>query len=203
MEDPTVAGPSLGVELARKAIHAATIAVPIIVWFLPAPLALVLLMVGVVAALAIEWARFELRWARFHFLSRTRRLLRHSERRRISGATYMAIAYLGVFILFPTPVAVAAMLYVAVGDAVAALVGRRWGRHRTGWGKSWEGAGAGFAVNLAVGAAIPGLPPIAALLGAFAASTLEFLPLPLDDNLRVALGGGLAAFVGLLLAGTA
>ena len=41
----------------------------------------------------------------------------------------------------------------------------------------------------------PGLTPAGIVLGALAAATLEFLPLPVDDNLRVTLGGG--AFLGL------
>lgn len=186
-------------EAARKAFHLASAAVPLAVWFLPRPLALVALASLALAALVLEVARWKMRPARYLFLRRTRPLLRVHERRRITGATYMAVAYALAAFLFPLRVAVAAMLYNAFGDAAAALVGRRFGRHRTGWGKSWEGFGAGLLVNLAVGFAIPGVHPAGALLGAFTASTLEFLPLPLDDNLRVTLGGGVGILAGGLL----
>lgn len=186
-------------EMLRKGFHIASVAVPLMVWFAPRPAALSLLVMLVAAALGAEWARHRVRWARYQFLRRTRTMLRPHERWRVSGATYMAVAYLLAALLFPTAVAVAAMLYNGLGDAAAALAGRRFGRHRTRWGKSWEGFGAGLFTNLAAGLLLPGLPWTAALAGAATAATLEFLPLPLDDNLRVVLGGGAAAW--LVIAG--
>lgn len=189
-------------ELARKSIHVATVAIPLITLFVPREVMIVVLAAAASIALAVEIARFRARWARYHFLRRTRTMLRPHERRGPAGATYMVVAYLLALILLPKPVAVAAMLYNGLGDAAAALVGRRWGKHRTRWGKSWEGAAAGFVVDLLSGLLVPGLPRSAALIGAAAASTFEFLPLPLDDNLRVTLGGGAAAWAGSLLVGT-
>lgn len=165
--------------------------VPIAVWFLPRPAAIALMAAAVAVALGVEWARRSVRWVRHRFLRSTRVMLRGHERNGIAGATYMAVAYLLALLLFPRAVAVAAMLYNALGDSAAAIVGRKWGRHRTGWGKSWEGAAAALLVNLGVGAAIPGIGPGAVLIGALASAALEFLPLPLDDNLRITLGGGM------------
>ncbi|MGH7458384.1 MAG: hypothetical protein ACREKN_04770 [Longimicrobiaceae bacterium] len=174
----------------RKAIHLASVAVPLFFWFSPRRLA-TLALIGVAAlAVAIDVSRLRLRGFRYGFLRRTRDMLRSRERKSFAGATYLALAYAAVAVLFPTPVAVAAMLYGALGDAAAALVGRRWGRHRTTGGKSWEGALAGFAVCLGVGFLIPGVSPAAALLGAAAAAGLELADLPPDDNLWVVLGGG-------------
>jgi dolichol kinase len=190
-------------EVYRKLVHLATVGVPLLAWLLPRPAGLALLGGAVVAALAVEWARARVRWVRYHFLRRTRLMLRSHERRGIAGATYMAVAYFLALLLLPAPIAVAAMLYNGLGDASAALVGRRWGRHRTAWGKSWEGAGAALVVCLAVGLLVPGVPREAALLGALAAAAIEFLPLPLDDNLRVTLGGGAAAWAGAWLGGSA
>jgi dolichol kinase len=202
---PRVPSDRLGLrgEAMRKLIHVGTMVVPFLVWFLPYPAALSLLIAGAAAAAAIEWARSGVRWARYAFLRRTRRLLRAHERRGIAGATYMAFGYLVAFLFFPKPVAVAGMLYNAFGDTAAALVGKRWGRHRTAWGKSAEGALAGFVVNLAVGLAVPGIGSSAALAGAAAASSLEFLPLPLDDNLRITVGGALALWLATLAAASA
>ncbi len=171
----------------------------VVVWIVPRWAGLALLLVGTTAALTIEWARFHLRFVRYHFLRITRRLLRAPERTGLSGATYMSIGYLTVLVLFPKTIAVLAMLYSALGDATAAVVGTRWGRHRMSWGKSWEGMLAGLVVNLAAGAALPGVGPASIVLGGLTASILEFLPLPLDDNLKTTIGGGTGAWVGLLL----
>lgn len=188
--------PSAGLrrELLRKRLHIGTALAPLAVWLLPFTASVVLLGGALVMALAVEWARRRVPWVRYRFLRGTRIMLRGHERHRFAGATHMATAYLLALLLFPRPVAVAAMLYNALGDAAAAVVGRRWGRHRTSWGKSWEGAGAALGINFGVGLLVPGIGLFAALLGAAASAIIEFLPLPLDDNLRVTIGGGLALF---------
>ena len=191
-------------ELARKAIHVASTAVPLLVWLLPRRTGIALLVAAALAALAVELARHRIRPVRYLFLRRTRTMLRPHERRGLAGATWMAIAYASAAILFPKPVAVAAMLFNGLGDAAAALAGRRWGRRRTRWGKSWEGFAAGLAVNLAVGigmwmAAPDAVTLAGALLGALAAAAVEFAPLPLDDNVRITLAGGAGIVLGARL----
>ncbi len=187
-------------ELLRKLIHLATLTAPVLIWLLPEPYGLLLLAVAVAVAIAVEVARRRSRWFRFHFLKHSRPLLRHHERRGLAGATHLAIAYLLALLLFPKPIAILAMLYGGAGDAVAALVGKRWGSHRTRWGKSWEGATAALFTNVALGLAMPAIPPLAALLGGAVAAAIEFLPIPIDDNLRVSLGGGAALWVAMLVA---
>jgi dolichol kinase len=188
-------------ELARKAIHVSSTAVPLLVWLLPRPVAIALLVPVAILALAIDLARHRIRPFRYHFLRHTRTMLRPHERRGLAGATWMAIAYAAAVVLFPKPVAVAAMLFNGLGDAAAALAGKRWGRHRTRWGKSWEGFAAGLAVDVMVGVGMwllapSAVPLAAALLGAVAAACIEFAPLPLDDNVRVTLGGGAGIMLG-------
>lgn len=192
-------GESLKRELLRKRIHIATAAVPGLVWVLPRMAGVGLLAAAVIAAFGVEWARRRLPWARYHFLRGTRVMLRGHERHRLAGATHMAVAYLLALLIFPKIVAVTAMLYNALGDAAAAVVGRRWGRHRTAWGKSWEGAGAALVVNLGIGLLMPGIGLAGAAVGALVSAALEFLPLPLDDNIRVTLGGGLALWAGVAI----
>ena len=191
-------------ELARKAIHVSSSVLPLLVWLVPRPVAVAVLVPAAVLALAIDVARHRIRPVRYHFLRRTRTMLRAHERRGLAGATWMAIAYAAALLLFPKPVAVAAMLFNGLGDAAAALVGKRWGRHRTSWGKSWEGFAAGLATDLAVGLGMwmlaPAAVPLAgAILGAVVAASIEFAPLPLDDNVRVTLGGGAGILLGALL----
>ncbi len=192
-------------ELARKAIHVSSTAVPLLVWLVPRPAAIAVLVPVAVLALAIDVARHRIRPVRYHFLRRTRTMLRPHERRGLAGATWMVLAYAAALLLFPKPVAVAAMLFNGLGDAAAALVGKRWGRRRTAWGKTWEGFAAGLVTDLAVGVAMwmiaPAAVPLAgAVLGALVAASVEFAPLPLDDNVRVTLAGGAAILLGAMLA---
>jgi dolichol kinase len=181
-------------EFYRKAIHMASILLPLLVWWTPRWLSLLVLVPAVLTALLVEALRLYLRGPRYLFLRRTRTLLRPRERRGLTGATYMVVAYTLALLLFATPVAVLAMLYNGLGDAAAALVGKRWGRHRLRSGKSWEGAMAAFVVSAAVGMLIPGIPLLAALVGAAAVALLELASLPPDDNLWVTLGGGAAVW---------
>jgi dolichol kinase len=193
-------------ELARKAIHVSSTAVPLLVWLVPRPLAVAVLVPVAILALVIDVARHRIRPFRYHFLRHTRTMLRHHERRGLAGATWMALAYAAALLLFPKPVAVAAMLFNGLGDAAAALVGKRWGRRRTAWGKSWEGFAAGLLVDLGVGLGMwmlaPDVVPLAgAVVGALVAASIEFAPLPLDDNVRVTLAGGAGILLGALLLG--
>jgi dolichol kinase len=191
-------------ELARKAVHVSSTAVPLLVWLVPRPVAVVVLVPVAILALAIDVARHRIRPFRYHFLRHTRTMLRAHERHGLAGATWMAIAYAAAVLLFPKPVAVAAMLFNGLGDAAAALVGKRWGRRRTAWGKSWEGFAAGLAVDLAVGLGMwmlapAAVPLAAAVLGAVVAATVELAPLPLDDNVRVTLAGGAGIILGKII----
>jgi dolichol kinase len=188
----------MGRELARKTIHVASAAIPVAVWLLPREIALPALVAVAALALAIDVTRLRWRPGRYWMLRLVRPMLRHHERRGITGATYMVTAYALVLLLFPKPIAVAAMLFNGLGDASAALVGKRWGRHRTRWGKSWEGFAAELAVNAAVALAIARLSPLfaagAGIAGAVVAAILEFADLPIDDNMRVTLGGAIAIY---------
>jgi dolichol kinase len=196
---PAVPRPAMRRELGRKVFHIGSVALPLFAWAVPRPVGVAALGGLAVVAVAVDHARLRYRVPRYYFLRATRTLLRRHERRGFAGATYMAVGYAVALAVFPRPVAVAGMLYNGLGDAAAALVGKRFGRHRTAWGKSWEGFAAGLATSLAVGFAVPGITPAGAVLGALSAATLEFLPLRLDDNIRVTLGGALACWLGMQL----
>ncbi len=115
-------------------------------------------------------------------------MLREEERHRPTGSTYFVAGALVVFLVFDTSIAANAVLIQAVADPAAAVVGSRWGRHR--WKrKSLEGSLAYLVAAIAAGSVLLptylglGLPLLA--LAALVAAAFEFLPLPVDDNLRV------------------
>ena len=124
-------------------------------------------------------------------------LLKESEDRKVTGATHMIIASLGCFLFFDKGVAVAALLFLSVGDPIAALVGRR-ARGPRFWGKSPWGSLALFSASAGLSAVLwttdVASPLWALLAGGAVAAVVELLPLPLDDNTTIPLisGGAIA-----------
>ena len=151
-----------------------------------------------------EWLRF--RHTEFNrlFLRWFRPLLKAKEDRSLLGSTYVLAGTVLVIGSLSQPVAVLALFYGSLGDALAALVGERFGVHRL-MGKSVEGSGAFLGGSLAIGGLLiaTGLDTTLSvmLVGAVAAMLIELLPLPLDDNLKVAPGAaGVMALAGLFWA---
>jgi dolichol kinase len=107
------------------------------------------------------------------------------------------IAALLSVIVFDHDVAIAALGFLVLGDAAAAIVGKRFGKPLY-WGKSPHGSVACFGICLAVGIPLLGSPGLA-LIGALAATLAEALPSPLDDNLRVPIFSGIAMQLALRL----
>ena len=122
-----------------------------------------------------------------------------SERRQVTGATYMALSATFLFFVFDKEIVVLALLFLAVGDPLAALVGVRDHRARL-FGKSLAGTGAFAAAALGVGVIVSVHPdvPLAWWIapGAAAAAAAEFVPLPVDDNVTVPIAA--AAVMGAL-----
>jgi dolichol kinase len=93
--------------------------------------------------------------------------------------------------MFSKPVAVAALSFIIVGDTFAALIGRKYGRHRFGR-KSVEGSLACLLGTVIVALLVPGLTLSVALAGAVVATVTEALSMNLDDNISVPIVSGLA-----------
>ena len=182
-------------ELTRKALHLLWAAVPI-GYSLGMTRAAVLIGLGLACtvALLVEIARSRSSGFEALFHRHTGVLLRHHERHRWSGATWLLLSFLLCVLFFDPPTAIAAMWAVAVGDASAAVVGRMIGRHRLGRStKTVEGSIA-CAIMTALGAAtIAHLEPFPAAVAGIAAALGEWPAGPLDDNVRIglAVGGGI------------
>ena len=187
-------------EARRKAIHLAFLILPLALLF--EPLAWprgraewsVVLIVAVVGAIAIDVLRVHERRVGRLFRTLLGGMLREHEHGSLLGSTYLLLAALLAVELFPQGIAAAALGFTVMGDAFAAMVGRAWGRPRF-FGKSIEGAVAGLLACLAWAAfmGLSGHLPWGVLLaGAVVASLVEFLPIPLDDNLGITLFAGYA-----------
>ena len=118
----------------------------------------------------------------------------------VSGGPYVFASAALTLALFAPPAAPAAMAVMLLGDTAAALIGRRFGKHKAWNGKSWEGVAA-FLVAGFGGAslflALCGAPAALygwALIGVFPAAAAELFEkqLRLDDNFSIPLVMGLA-----------
>lgn len=178
-----------GGEAARKSIHVvASLGAAAVVWRLP-PMAAAAVLAGAAAlALAIEVIRLVSPTFGTTFRARLGPMLRPRESRRLTGATTLAIGYTMAALLLPGRAALAGILYTGVADAIAAVVGRRWGRHRYPGGKSIEGSAAflvvAAAITVALGAEPTGVAAVAVIVTAFEALTLR-----VDDNLYLPIVG--------------
>jgi dolichol kinase len=132
----------------------------------------------------------------------------HHEHERINSATWFSTALVVLAATGSSIIPAVAVTVLGVGDPLAGLVGRRFGKHTLIHGRSLEGTLAfffsatlaSFAVlrvlhssGLSAGAAL-----VVAGVAAFAGAVAELVSLKLDDNLSVPLsaaaGAGLALF---------
>lgn len=185
--------PWLG-EVGRKAIHVSFLVV-VLAYFYGAPKPFIrdLLLAATVVSIGVELLRLHEPRFRSYFKQFFGGLIRRHEKRALLGSTYMLIAAVISVELFTVPVCTAALGSLVLGDSAAALVGRRLGRLRIlGGPKTLEGSLAFAAVAFLFGWAVVRLPWPVALAGALVGALFEWLPLPVDDNLRIPLASGFA-----------
>lgn len=185
-------------EAPRKAIHLSFILLPLVYLhgWLPWPRTRgeweVFLIALVLGAMAVDLMRLHDRRVRRFFGRFLGGMIREHERFNLLGSTYLLLAALLAIELFSPAVAAAAIGYTVLGDGLAALVGKAVGRLRF-FSKTLEGAAAGLVgclVWAAYLAATGRLSWEVAVAGALVASLVEFLPIPLDDNLGMTLFAG-------------
>ena len=187
-------GASVAPPLGRRLFHAVAGSLPPLAGiFAPMPELVIVLAVLALGSLSLDLTRFRVSWLNRLFLRWLRLLLKSSEDRRITGATYLLVAAFLAFLLFDQAVAIAVLLFLSLGDPAAALVGRPMPGPRL-FGKSPVGTLAFIGVSLLVGAALvaAGIAPFhwGLLAGAVVAGLVELAPLPGDDNLWVPLIAG-------------
>ena len=112
------------------------------------------------------------------------------ERYEVTGSTFLVQTGTLTFFIFDKEFAALSLYFLAVGDPLAALVGR-WDHRFRVFGKSLIGAVAFGIASASVGYAVAIHPDVPAawwiLAGAIVAATTELLPLPGDDNISVPL----------------
>lgn len=155
--------------------------------------ALWILLPFTVLVIATDISRFRGWWLWQGFFSKLfgRMIRSHEQNGDWTGASYILIASCCTIALYSKPIAIAALAFIIVGDSAAALIGRRFGRHRFGR-KSYEGSAACLGATLLVAALAPGISFPVAAVGAAVATLIEAKPLGVDDNISVPVLSGLA-----------
>ena len=161
---------------------------PILAFFIPQNVLLIAL--GAATAIVVAWeiVRFASPGIGRWMLSYLRPMLKSEEKARPTASTYLLLASLAVFLLFEKHVAITSLLFLSVGDFMAAVVGKRYGGRRI-YNKSLWGSLACLASCLVIGIIMSNVSdtmiiPVA-LAGAVSATVVEFLPIPVDDNFTI------------------
>ena len=178
--------------LLRKLIHMAMALVPAVGWWVSGWAALALAGGLLVASLLIEMARRWWPWVNRLLWRFLPTIFRAWEGQKVLGSTWFMVGMVATLLLFGQDVGGTAVLYLAWGDPMAEVVGRRWGR--PGQAKTVAGSAGCLAACLlagVVGVELGGLSPWAVLAGAVTATLVERWSPPPDDNLWIPLLSGL------------
>lgn len=198
--------------LARKTWHCAMGVFMALVYGLGTPKLLCIFMLtgALTFFLTAEYAR--LRFPRLNaFAIRVMGpIMRRNEVNRVSGTPFYIGSVLLSVAIFPKPIAILSILFLAIGDPISSIFGILWGHKgiRFSNGKSLIGTAAGMGVcsliafiylmyiGLPVGSSL-----FISLAGGFAGGGAEMIPLDIDDNFSIPLVSGLALWVSFLFFG--
>jgi dolichol kinase len=190
-------------EVLRKAIHLCTLVFPLVYLLSSRWCALALAVPVTLAFIAVDLLRQRQPRIRSLYDRYLSPLMRAHEQSQLCGASHVMIAVTLCILLYQREVAVAAMLFLTVSDALASLVGRALARPGQS-GKSIAGSAAFLAsASLLAIMCLPGR-PLAALAGAVAATVAEAVPVRVgrvhvDDNLTVPIVSGAVMTAALCL----
>lgn len=188
-------------ELKRKFLHLLALIIPFCVYLLGKEISLWILIPLSSLALAIEIARVRLERVS-NFIYRFAGPIMRTEEKPplgspivINGASWVVISATLLTLIFPVYIACASLSMFMLGDAAAALVGRKFGRlHWPNSKKTIEGS---IAFLLTAGTTLllfNFLPWYFVFLVTGIAMLLEVIPIPINDNVRVPILAGFVIF---------
>ena len=137
-------------------------------------------------------------------------LMRESEANQVSGTPYYILAALLAIGIFPKPVAILSILYLAFGDPLASLAGIMYGckSRKIAPGKSLIGTATGvFACALLTWVFSKTLnlsdfqTGVIVVVGGLAGGLAELLPFEIDDNFTIPIFSGFAVWMAFILLG--
>jgi dolichol kinase len=195
-------------EVARKTIHLTGFVIPWIYYYVDRTFAVAVLIPFTLLALVIDFGRRgDGAFARWFgtWLGPILREKEKGDQRTLHALTWFFIVSTVMVAFTPRYVAILSISIMLLADAAAALLGRRYGRHKVG-GRSLEGCAAFFLAGMVIVAVTPRLSghpgewavcALAALVGAVVELVSQD---PLEDNVTVPLSIGLTLWLGYALA---
>ena len=171
----------------RKATHIFSLAIPISYWYLIPDKnnAIIIISVFTLIFIFFDFMRLKSRFVKFFFSLLFNKMLKeHELKGKFTGATWVMISSFIVILFFSKNIAVISLVFLSVGDTVAGLFGKKFGRVKIGK-KTLEGFLAGLLSCLMVSYFYNPLPLYISCTGAFFAMLIETLPLPFDDNFKI------------------
>ena len=191
-------------ELVRKLIHLTSLLIPIIYYFIPRTSAAIILGALSLFAISLDLARYlspqigSVFYKIFGFLLRRHEV--DEKKRNLNGATYVLISALISVLIFPKVIFITAFSMLIIGDTLAALIGRKFGKHKLLF-KSFEGTLAFFVGSSIVVLFTPkvgNFPEefIIGFIGAFVGAIVENVSSHyVDDNLSIPLSIGFVMWI--------
>ncbi|MFH1743596.1 MAG: diacylglycerol/polyprenol kinase family protein [bacterium] len=184
----------------RRAYHLSGIPISLIYWFCfgeeEKTTAILILLALITVYFGFDLVKWRSQRVRDWMVNRLSAIATPRDLKFLNSSTTYLIGCTLTIVLFSAPAAVAGILMLALGDNVASIVGRLWGRHRVG-NKSLEGTAAFLAVGwLSI---LPFGSPLTAFIAALFGALAELFTGRIDDNLTVpllaALGFELASYL--------
>jgi phosphoserine phosphatase len=175
----------------REIIHASGFFVPVVAGFFGVPIMAVSIILVLGFYAVSEYLRTEgKKMPIINFITRLA-ASQNELYQLVLAPVYFALGILFTLLIFPVPASSAAIAIFALGDSTASIFGRYFSGVPLPFNKdkSLEGSAAGFFFAFLAGSVF--VSPLAALAGAAVAMFVEYLPLPINDNLVVPLCTGL------------
>lgn len=189
-------------EILRKGIHLMSLSIPVIYIFVTKEFALSILIPMMIISFLIDILSKYDNIVRTYLLLYFGKMLRDHEKKRdifvLNGATWVLISAVVTILIFPKVIAVISFMILIISDISAALIGRRFGKHKL-LDKTIEGTFAfimtGFLVVWIVGTIYQANLwfYLAGYMGAFVGGIVELISkkIKVDDNISIPISVGI------------
>ncbi|PIS11329.1 MAG: hypothetical protein COT73_04635 [Bdellovibrio sp. CG10_big_fil_rev_8_21_14_0_10_47_8] len=171
--------------------------------WLPEQWSLALIAIAWLAFVPVDFVRLRVSALNKALLSLFRPIMRESEIHRLAGTTYLLTGTLLVILIFPSPIALLTLLFLAFADPIASYFGIRFGKDKILGEKSLQGSLAAFVVcalltfvYLRYHAVMVDRLFVVSILAGLAGALAELIPVgKLDDNLTLPILSGGALWI--------